>query len=593
MRFLTVSCLALLAAASACHRGPEWLEIERFEPGVRNDSLPRLALNQPLTVYFTEPVDPLSVSSASFRIADADGRSVDGFLEIGTRSVRFRPRAPVTAALDDGSFRPGARFRLEVAGMPSSLALRSRAGRPLERSIAFPFEIARTPGELHLSSLFLPVGIGDEPFVLELADPAGLRLAADTKRLSFRLNMPPLPSSATPAAVRLWRLVSGAAAPQSVPIERLTVIVPEEGRTGGSSTAVVTLELAAHAALAGGDLCFLQFESGPEGLVDYRGRPLQVPPTPLPVKVDPGDRVRVRDLDLAELEFEPYDDAELGFEIRDGRVVARARVEAGSGSDGVLRPEGGEAVRLDGPGGAEFARIEIGPGEELRLVPDDGPLVLRVTGDVRIRGRLVLVHSGREAPWRAGRSPGVDELARAARVCLIVGGDFIVERGGEVVVEDPGTGSPLTLIVAGTPIIEGRVPPQITLALGANVRVHGVLETPIVLPSEMTPGVPSGARLRAAAATAWIALPTDRGDAIDITLLDVRGTVSALLQVAPPDVVRPDRPRSDAERLVAPMRLPLREPLVVPRGAYFRILLEAEVDDGVLPSLAGFVVHAR
>lgn len=592
-----------MLAFAGCERIPEWLRVERVDPRSRGADAPVLALNQSITVYFDAAIDPLSVTSESFRVADHAGRGVDGTLDIGTRSIRFRPFAPRTQDLDDGSFRPGESYRLELGGMPSSSALRSRAGRPLDRPLAFSFTVARTPAELGLPTLFLPVGIGDEPFAVELDELTAPRIAVDARRFTVRLSLPPLPSSLRPEAFQLWRLLPGAAVPERVAIARVAAVVPDEVRSGSTSTQL-EVELPAEAKLRPGDLLYLAFETGDAGLLDYRGRPLEALPAPIPVKVDEGDRARVLDLDLRELRFASIHDDALGFELRDGRIVARARVEAGTGRAGMLRVPASLLVDGDSTwhhpvfgelpasgAGLEFTALDVPAGSELRLRPGSGSLVIRVCGDVRIAGRIVLEGSARDLPWRAGPSPDVDQLARSSGVCLILGGDFVVEASAAIVAEPDASGSPLTVVAGGEARVAGRMPPRVAFALDPAARIRGSVESPIVLLARLTPGLPTGTRLAAAAASAWLPLPVANGDEIDVSLEDPRGALRGELQVAPPDVLRPDQPSVDAERWVAPLRLPLRQPLRVPRGAWFRVLLEAEVDGTEVPSLGGLAVR--
>ncbi|MCC6783208.1 MAG: hypothetical protein IT457_10230 [Planctomycetes bacterium] len=594
-----------LAALPGCDRPVEWLRLERVDPRQSGEERPTLALNQSITAYFDAPIDPLSVTAESFRVADSAGRAVRGSLDIGARSVRFRPIPPAGAQLDDGSLLPGGIYRVELAGMPASFALRSRSGRPLDHSLSFSFRVARDPAELGLPTLFLPVGIGDESFSVELGDLGGLRIAADARRFVVRTSLPPLPASLRPEAFQLWRLAPGGSVPERVAIARVSASVPDEVRSASTSTPIL-LELSTREFIRADDLLYLAFETGENALLDYRGRPLVAPPAPIPVKIDEGDRILVRDLDLAELRFECSSPDALGFEVRDRRIVPRARVEAGSAALGVLRVD--DALRIEGgkelllPGGAEpvsaaaaldFAALEVRAGSELRLRPGVGALLIRVSGDVRIDGRLVLESSARDLPWRAGPAPALDQLARSSGICLVVGGDFVVGENAVVVAEGGETGSPLTLVAGATVRIEGRMPPRVAFALEPQRRILGSVESPIVLQAPLRPGLPAGVRRLAAAATDWLPLPASSGDAIDVVLEDPRGAIRAELQVAPPDVVRPDRPSPEASRWTVPTRLPLQQALAVPRGAWFRVLFEAEVVGDELPSVGGIAVRGN
>ena len=175
----------------------------------------------------------------------------------------------------------------------------------------------------------------------------------------------------------------------------------------------------------------------------------------------------------------------------------------------------------------------------------------------------------------------------------MIGGDLRIEAGAAVVTDGDAPGSPLTVVVGGATVVEGRMPPRVTFALAPGARVGGSVESPVLLQTELTRGVAAGVELGASAATEWLPLPVATGDAIDVELEDVRGAIRAELQVAPPDVLRPDRPQLGADRFIVPLRLPLQQPLSVPRGAWFRVLFEADVAGGDVPSVGGIAVHGK
>jgi hypothetical protein len=614
IRTAKLAVCAVACMLAACADEPVWMKVERTDPdpdrpiadgAVPGGSAPsRIALNQALTVYFSEPIDPFTVTPESFRVRDAFGHAVTGRLECGTRSVRFVPRAPVSPSLDDGSFLAGQGYRLEVAGMPTSYAVRSRSGRRLERGFALEVRVPAEARELGLPTPFLPVDTGLEPLRLDVAAAGQPRIAADAGDLVLRFNQPLLPSSVRPEAFRIWRILAGADAPEELrPASARVVGEPLPGAAHPGAAVVLTFDPAAR--LAPTDLLYLGLSHGEDALRDYRDRPVEDLPVPIPIKVDPGDRVRIRDLDLSDLRLIADPSVPLGFEVRSGRIRARASVEARTGAagpliagprtliragaafdpgSGDLRPAAGAAL--------EFTRILVPAGAELRLDGASGGLALFACGDVRVSGRLVLERTSRHLPWRAGDLVPVDALLREVGAALVVGGALVVETGGQILVEGAGEGCPLAVVAGGEVRIEGEIPPGCGFALREGGTISGAAEAALRWRVELHPGLPAGTVLEAAAWTDWLPLPAHAGS-IDLTIVDPVGGVFAALQVAPPHAIVSGRPHVADELLTPLLPLPLRSALPVPHGAFVRIRLGGTVRGDQVPSIAGFAIHER
>lgn len=585
-----------------------WLHAERVEPARDGEAPPVIAINQSITVYFDEPIDPVTVTRESFRVLDPHGHSVPGSIEVGTRSVRFVPIAPITADLSDGSFRLGATYRLEVPGMPTSYAIRSRSGRTLERGVVRSFRVLRHARELGLPTAFLPIDVGTDPLRLDLAAGGLPRMAADRGVIDLQFSHPLLPPSVRCDAFRLWWLAPGQGEPVELPLVAASVVAapPPAARYRGST---VRLELApnALAALAEDDVrrLFLELVDGEAAVKDYRGRPVQLP-VPVAVHVDPGDRIRVRDVDLSELRLKKVAGAQVGFELRAGRLAARAFVEAGSGVAGalvagastVLAPgrtyDRGDGTLQPAAGvGLEFASLDVPPGAELRLRADATGLVLRVCGDATIRGRLVLEGTGRQLPWRSGDEPPLDALVGLAGALIVAGGDFVVGPGAEIVVAEPGQQPfPLVVVAGGDVLSEGSIPPGCAFALREGARIAGVAERAVRWRVQLTPGAPPGTVLDAAAWSDWIPLPAT-ATSIMMAVSDPQHAVDVAVQVAPPHVIAADRPLVDDDLLTPPLPLPLVQPLAVEPGAFCRIRLSGRVRGSVVPSIGGVSIHER
>lgn len=594
----------VLGLLAGCAEEPRWLRVERSDPPQGG----MVAVNQPVTVFLSEPVDAFSVGSASVRVVDENGHAVAGDLECGSRSIRFVPRPPVTPALRDGSFAPGRTYRLELAGMPTSFALRSRSGRALQQAFGLTFRVPSDPSEQGLPTPFLPVDFGAAPLRLDVVSSGLPRIAVDSRTLELRFDQPLLPASASPASFRIWRLRPGAAGPEELQPSR-AVIVPEALPGALHRGAAVRLHFDTLADLSVADVLYLGLADGPTALRDYRDRPIEPLPLPVPIKVDPGDRVRTSDLDVADLDLRRRPGTPIGFEVRGGRIVARSVVEAGDGHLGPLLVTEDLVVRAGAPlrladgrsvevgrEPLDFTSIEVAPGAELRIeTPADGGLSLRVLGDVRISGRLSLAGPRRPVPWRSGDAPPVDALERAVGLVLVAGGDVRVDGAASIVAPSDGVGCPIAMVAGGDFHLAGTVPPGMGLALRDDSVIEGVVEDVARWRAVLTQGtqVEAGpSAVPASATTGWIPLPA-HADAVDVVIHDARGGLRASIQIAPPHAVVPGQPQLEESLVSAPLPLPLAGPVSVPAGAFVRVVFEAAVGGDELPSAAGFSILER
>jgi hypothetical protein len=608
---------ALAAVLAACRSGGDeavlpGMRVVRAQPGTDAPDVPaRLFLNQDVTVYFSEPVDPLSVTADTFRIVDQSGLGVDGRLRVGTRSITFEPIPPVKASLDDGSLRPGRDYVLEVAGLPLWNAVRSTNGQRLERGFSLRLRtVAADPRAEGFSSPFLPVGTGVEAFAVQGGH--GLRVAADTGRLRLQFNLPVLPTSASPDAVQVWRLYPGRAEPELLAVSEVTAVAEAPGHAPYGSVVEVRIT---PGVLRPADLVYVTFpRDGAAQFRDYLGWPLAATDAVLSFSVQPGDRVRLLQLGGREpWHFEPGSGELIPFAAReDGRAEPLCHRDAGSGAFGVFRPsrdvvltphepvDRGDGTRVvSADGDFPFQAIDVPDGVTV-VVRSPTPVTLRARGGIRIRGRLVLDVPTVEHRWAQGASVPIEGLLAGAPCALVAGGDVRVE--GRVELADPrAEGTALTIVAGGGLIASGRLPPHVVVTLGRD-RIEGAVESPLrdnsrdrlSTTSPFTPGLPAGLTAPAEAWTAWQKLPADGPDEVEVVVDDVVGSVDIAVQVAAPDPVLTSRPEVEAHVLREPVTIAPGIPQAVHAGGFVRFRLRAVVEGGrPLPSVGAIRVLAH
>ncbi|HLU39633.1 MAG TPA: Ig-like domain-containing protein [Planctomycetota bacterium] len=619
------AAMLVVALGAACGgrtgSGEASFAVARVRPGPGTE----VFLNQPIAVYFNEPVDALSVTPDTVRVVDEEGHAVAmQRLEVGSQVVTLHPRPPVLAALDDGSFGPGRRYCLEVAGYPQVNAVRSRSGRTLAAGLRQHFTVVSLSGNEEYPRPLLPVGVGDEAFTL---DPARrLEVQAGTGVLHLHFTLPPYPPSVQPEAFVVQRLVGPAAGRATVEVQSVPVkaarVVRDPSDPFPAST--VALELDATPPIGIHDHLALFLVDGEAGVVDYAGRPL----TPfggsevaarLPsgyamvceVKVRAGPALEIARISAADgVGLEAADLGRPGFEARDRvRFVPRVRLAAGSGVHGVLRPEA--SMRL-GPSEAltfsagrvvhagatlELAGLEIPAGVRLTLGGFDHPVQILVTGSVRIAGELVLETpraplddaDGVAAAWPIRDA----ELGTLAGCVVVAAGDIEVSGRIEHVQEGTPMGPALALVAGGRIALHGRVPPR--TVCGAEGGVVGDLQAAHVRPVRLRPGYAGVAPVTAIACTPWVRVPAWVQGPLAGTAIGAEPGVEVLWQAAPPHALDAQRPDPRPETWSQARALVPDDPIPANPGYFVRFQLRARLTPGQLrlPGLTDLVLGAQ
>ncbi|MBL9079834.1 MAG: Ig-like domain-containing protein [Planctomycetes bacterium] len=593
----TALCLTAAAAAGCWRNSPEPVpfEVARTSPALGTEAAP-LLLNDSITVYFSAPVQPLSVTEDSVTVLDEAGRQVRGALRVASNWVTFEPEPPLAADLRDGSFRPGATYRLQLAGSPRPDAIRSVDGRRLAAAKVWSIPIAAT------GPLLRPLA-PDVPFLLRLPDlPQPVPM--DAPRLRLHFTQPLLPSSVLPESVqvRLLRNLE-VLVPRSVRVLTTPRIDPYPGCTLevdlGSQP---RLAAGGTLALAKGDFVSVELVAGASALTDYSGTPV-LPGSVQWWSIAEGGSLALAEWPAGEKTFAGDDALAPCFEVRGGAVRPRVRVEAGDGALGAFRPTRDTVLR---PGEAfdrgdgtlvqsrgddfPFTVFEVPAGVTVTVDATNGPARILVCGGARIAGVLQLV--GKPAPLRVhGIETPAAELLASAAVALLAAGDLYVH--GAIRCE-PSTSlelSPLTLLTAGRMHLRGELPFHTLLAIetptvGESVPgIDGPRGQTVVASATFTYGVPPGADYRVHGWTPWRQLPPDR-DRGTLRLVDPLPGLLVAWQAAPADPLTDDRPDARAERQSQPQPVRDGDLVVASPGSFVRVALEAQVRGGQpLPSV--------
>ncbi len=594
--------------AAACSRGasaPAPFAIVRTSPPLGAQAEP-LLLNDAITVYFSADVLPVSVTGDSVTLVDADGRGVPGTLRVGANWVSFHPVPPVTAELDDGSYRPGASYRLFVAGSPRPDAVRAADGRRLAAAAAFDVRIAaadRPPAGLPAP---LRPPATDLPLLLRGAD-VPQQLPADEPRLQLHFTQPLLPTSVTPDAFEITLLT-----PLDELVPRRVRVVPS--RLDALHGSTVEIDLGAWptrarggpaAPLAPGNLVCVQLRAGAASLRDYAGNE-PLPAGPQFWGVVAGDTVA--------LAAWPADDDPVlvdealgcGFEVGGGMIRPRVRVEAGDGSLGVFRPRRDVTLRPNEPfdrgdgtlvlsRGSEFpfAAFDVPRGVTVRVDASGSPVQLLACGSVHVAGRLELLGASRPLPRPLSRQQPVRELLHLAPVAIVAAGDVTID--GAVAAAALPADDTTTLLVAAAGAIDlrelaGDLPFHTLLARETTGErgggILGVRGQSLVLDAAFTYGVPAGADFTVRGTTAWRQLPLDRDGGV-VHLVQASPGLQVSWQSAPPDPVRHSEPDLSIGRVSRLQPVAGGTTIAVAAGAFVRFTLHARVRAGdVLPRLA-------
>jgi len=586
-----LAVLLLAFAAPGCTRSapsPVAFEVVRVAPAVGDGAEP-LLLNDSLTVYFSDSVQQLSVTPESVVLVDERGHRVPGSLRAGSNWVTFLPIVPIAPDLGDGSFRPGATYRLTLVGAPRPDALRASDGRRLAGPRAFDVKIAprdhRAPG---LVAPLRPVA-EDLPFVVRPVNVPQV-VAADSPRLRLHFTLPVLPASVATNAFDVRFAPNGERIrPRSVRVVR--------SRADEFDGSTVEIDLGALPGLEGTWLSVVVVPDS--GLVDYAGRP------PLPSgteywSVVPGSSIALAEWPSAE-ETTFADDDVLApcFEVRSGIVRPRVRVEAGDGSLGLFRPQRDTTLRAGVPfdrgdgrqvvstgNSFPFSAIDVPAGVRVVVDAASGPVQLLACGGVRIAGEVEIVGGAARVDVRPFRSVAVSELLASANVAIVAGGDVRVE--GAVGSRDAniGGGSPLTIAAAGCMHLGGALPFNTLLAFeeGNPRAISGPSGQVLRTPTTFTYGAAPGLDLVVRGYSGWRLVPVDR----DAGVIRLSGADRDLLvgwQVASPDPLRAGRPDVPATGLARPQRVADGDVLSVTPGGWVRVQLEARVTADSAPAV--------
>ena len=608
-----LACAIAFPLVIACSRTPPAtapFTIDRTWPRLGAEAAP-LLLNDAVTVYFSAPIQPLTVTSDSVALVDADNNRVPGALQMGSNWVTFQPQPPVSATLDDGSFRPGASYRLLLAGMPRPDAIRATDGRRLSNSIALDLQVAgldQAPNGLPLP--LRPPGV-DLPFLL--AD-VPLQLPASSPRAQLHFTLPVLPTSVTPGAFEVLLLREGDLQPLAVRSVRLLT-----SRLDEFPGSTIELDLGARARtsdgrgeveLRSGDYISISLRQGATALRDLAGT------TVLPAQeflgVVAGSEVALAEWPNDGDAFSAEDGMVPGFEALHGLLRPRVRTEAGDGSLGVFRPRADlvlqPGVPFDRGDGTlvvsrgttfPFLAIDVPAGVHVVLDAGTATMQLLAVGGVRIRGRVTVRGPTATLPAVRGQSLPVAALIDQTPVSIVAAGSIAVS--GPIVTEQPAAADRTHLLLASAGGIElaAAVPFQTLLALEESAggtergRLRGPRGQSIVLPTTFTYGLAAGAELTVRGLTPWRQLPADCEGGV-VSLEGAAPELQVAWQFAPPDPVRRDQPDLAVGRAGRWNVAADRSLVAVAPGSFVRFEFSAKVRSGrPLPRLDQLRLLAR
>lgn len=585
-------------------KGP--YEVVRSSPEL--DADPRVCLNQELTVFFADPVDPLSVTADSVSVLDADGHGVAGRLRVRSHAISFVPEVPLQADLADGSLLPDAQYELRLSGYPNADGVAAADGRRLSANYRRTFRtLPRDTSALGLPSPLLPVAPASMPFLM--IPVTGGSLAAGNPRPRLHFTLPVLPSSLTleAFAVKRFRFVGGHQ--EIVPLSpRGARLLSDPRDEHPGSTVELDLD-GAHGTLQPEDIVIVDLTSGDAALRDYAGRALQMLPGGAlqSFSVVAGGELPLWEWPGTSQGFGGQPGNGLGdsdglmptFEIlADRSVRPQLRVEAGDGSLGRFAPRRDTVLRAGTPfdlgdgkqvlsNGSEFAflSIDIPAGVTVRIDGSGEAVRLLACGSIRIDGVLVIAAPPFEVRTRS-RSwefVPVQQLLEAAPVTLISGGNLLLNGSIRAEAEPTAAQTACCLIAGGRIERRGSIPPGTILGVetgSGDARLRGIDDPLAVkLCTRLQPGLPDGARLTVSGATPWTRMPDELVGA-RLELVNWQNALQVWSQQAGPDPLRPDLPDLHNERQSPLRRVVGGTPLGFPQGVFLRFLIQAEVRGG-------------
>ncbi len=458
-----VACALFLGCAPAS-TGIAPLVLQSVRPGEGVE----LFLNEPLTLVFSEPLDPISVTRTSVTLRHPGGELVAGSWAVQGQTLRFTPAPVLSSDLGDGGFRSGGRMHCEVRGFPYVAGVRSMEGAPLVRT--FRSQLQVTDGE---QGLFLdetpfssrPLQFGSlvrqsgghvvyegDPLRLvceEPIDPASL-----SKDYFWIEQEKPEPKNEERARWEVTaRLVRNDPPGMRGQFEPCAIIelIPDSPLRGsasdGSSVSYVLRYSPEIARLT---------DLGGNSVWQRKTQKLNDKFSVVPTGLGNPDSLRLDFLDDRALTSVRVPWADGTAHAEGGRIVARVPAISGRGHAGEVVLEGEvpdvdvQAHRMTVPKGAT-ARLSAGPG--LRLLRSQG--LLRVAGSLRRMGSggdLDPLIVDPDEPAGATASEFLSRAQGADRTwtMLVAGGDLWIE--GDVIVD-----TPLILVAGGRIRIDGKV----------------------------------------------------------------------------------------------------------------------------------------
>lgn len=598
--------LLVLGCAVGCgtHQSPEVtpLAVVRISPDLAGGA--PLLLNEAITVYFSQAIDPLSVTRDTVSVLDSEGNAVPGRLRTGTTWVTFEPRPPLQPSLEDGSLRPARDYRLRVAGFPRIDCVRGADGQRLAAGLQRSFRTAdQATKPSSLPAPLRPIGDGQLPFLV-VGPGAEPTLPVDSPRLRLRFSLPVLPQSLTVDAfqVLLVRPASGAG---SRPVE----LVPLDVRVSSIDDlqgCAVELNLGsrppsrdgASQVLQPGDFVFVKFPPGERSLRDYADRELQSPPASLCWTVVEGAAAVVLQWPGPDENWLSGPDlATPGFEVMHGALQPLVRVEGGDGSLGVFRPtkdtrlvpgvmlDRGDGTLVVSKGNVfSFAAIDIPRGITVAVDARFAPVQLLALGRAKIAGRLVIEGQSTNAPPPLGWRGDLATICASTAVAIVAIGGIEIggedgEAGAAVVASPAATGAPLALVSAGPVDVHAPIPRTILARERTIGSSASWVERCISVQVPLTHGLPTGVEVKAQGWTPFRTLPT-MVQALTFHRNGSSAGVRVEWQAANPDPARQDQPDADPARMAAFREAAEGSTLATTPGSFVRLRFEARVRGG-------------
>lgn len=487
-------------AASCAPDTPAPLECLALQPNPGE----AVFLNEELALFFSDELDPASALGGGVRLIDERGVVQTMDLSVERQRLRLLPAYPLGSGLNDGTFRPGATYRLELLGFPHPNALRARDGRPLSGSLEWTL---RAADPTRREQLFSDPDLGQFDLLVLERDRLG-----EDEELALLSSEPLDPRSFPdgPSGLELQAPGMGEEPPLRLPLRGVLTRNDVDGArielwplspTGDGLP--VSLEPRPY---------FLA-HSDPSQLTlpwtDLGGHPARLLPTPanLPIEVTS----RSSGTERRSLAFEFGGDEELSPELperlpqgwaldgpvdgagvrQSGGLGVRFPRSAGSGREGEVRLSEAHA---DLPARIEAWRLTLEPEASGRFA-SDGLVIWRAQGRLQLSGDLrrrvqpsdlqpLEVES--DESWQARLA--LADPARLAVAPEFTAGASLTRFLLEAEAEDP----PWTVLIAGGDLwVEGDLDLDgpLLIVAGGRVRVTGELRASEIWSSEPLPGV--------------------------------------------------------------------------------------------------------